>query len=88
MPKIKYSQELKSQVLADYEKTKDAKTVSAKYGVPPKIIWQWKAIANKAPERDVEKEFKKLKNEVTRLEMENSLLREIVKKTAMVMPIS
>ena len=84
---MKFSKELKSQVLADYEKTNDVKAVSAKYGVTPKCIWQWKSVQKSTPKKEADKEFKSLKKELARLELENSLLREIVKKTAMVMPI-
>lgn len=46
MPKKKYSPELKAQVLAEYEETKDAKLVAAKHGILPKQVWQWKAVEN------------------------------------------
>ncbi len=87
MPKMKYSTELKEQVLADYEATKDAILVAKKHGITPKIVWQWKAVVNARPKKQEELEFKKLKRENAKLLMENSLLRDIIKKTAMVMPI-
>lgn len=87
MPKLKYSAELKEQVLSDYEQTRDATLVAKKHGITPKMVWQWKAVVNARPKKQEELEFKKLKRENAKLLMENSLLREIVKKTAMVMPI-
>ncbi len=86
MPKMKYSSELKGQVLADYESTKDAVLVEKKHGITPKIVWQWKAGVNR-PKKQEELEFKKLKRENAKLLMANSLLRDIIKKTAMVIPI-
>ena len=42
MPKMKYSPELKAQVLAEYEECGDAKIVAQKHGVEPKQVWAWK----------------------------------------------
>jgi transposase-like protein len=88
MPKQKYSPELKSQVLTEYEESGDAKAVAKKHGIEPKQVWQWKAVAKAKPKRDGEAAFRKLKRENAELQQENALLREIVKKTAMVMPIN
>lgn len=87
MPKRKYSAELKAQVLAEYEETGNAKSIAAKHGLEAKQVWQWKAIAKARPEKEKEIAFKKLKKELAESQLENSLLREIIKKTAMVMPI-
>ena len=87
MPKMKYSPELKAQVLAEYEECGDAKIVAQKHGVEPKQVWAWKTLAKARPKREEELAFRKLKREHAKLVQENALLREIVKKTAMVMPI-
>jgi len=78
---------LKEQVVFDYEETKDAKLVAAKHGVTAKQVWQWKSLADSAPERDAQKAFRALKKQNAELIEENALLREIVKKTALVMPL-
>ncbi len=87
MPKMKYSPELKAQVLAEYEECGDAKIVAQKHGVEPKQIWAWKTLAKARPQRDAETAYKNLQREHAKTLQENALLREIVKKTAMVMPI-
>ena len=87
MPKIKYPKELKIKVLTDYEECKDAKLVAQRHGITPNQVWQWKAVENARPRKEEEKAFRALKKKNLELETENALLREIVKKTAMVMPL-
>lgn len=88
MPKKKYSRELKEKVLAEYAESGDAKLVAARHGISHKQVWQWKAVQKMKPEKDQERLVHKLKKELAIKEEENALLREIVKKTAMVMPIN
>lgn len=88
MPKQKYSSELKAQVLAEYEESGDAKAVALKHGIEPKQVWQWKAVMKARPKKEEELAFRQLKKELADARQENALLREIVKKTAMVMPLN
>ncbi len=39
MPKQKYSNELKAQVLSDYAANPDAHSVAKKYGIEAKQVW-------------------------------------------------
>ena len=88
MPRTKYPKELKEAALIDYELTKDAKSVAAKHGVTPAHVWQWLAVKRKRPMVEEKNLIKKLQRELKFQQEENRLLREIVKKTAQVMPIN
>jgi transposase-like protein len=87
MGKIKYSEELVKQVLSDFESTGDVHLVSKKHGVPAYAIYRFRRRTLKTPEASKDKKIKELTKELANKELENKVLRELLKKTYQVMPI-
>lgn len=87
MPKVRYSPELKRQALKDFLDTKDVVLVSKKLGIPAHAIYRFKREELTAPEVNKEKKIKELNSELAKKDLENKILRELLKKTYQVMPI-
>ena len=88
MPREKYSKELKEKVVMEYGECRDAKVVADRYGILPKQVWTWVCLQKKKPMIDEKNLINRLQKKLHEKEEEIRLLREIVKKTAMVMPIN
>lgn len=87
MGQIKYSEELVKQVVSDFESTGDIHLVSRKHGVPAHSIYRFRRQKLKTPEASKDKKIKELTKELLDKELENKVLRELLKKTYQVMPI-
>ncbi len=87
MAREKYSIELISQVLKDFSSTGDVNLASQKYGVPTHAIYRFRRDTLKSPEISKDKKIKKHTQELADKDLENQILRELLKKTYQVMPI-
>lgn len=87
MSRKKYLPELIAQVLSDLKNTGDINTVSQKHGVPVHAIYRFRREQLKSPELSKEKKIKELTKELADKDLENRILRELLKKTYQVMPI-
>lgn len=83
----KWTKETKENAVKDFVQTGNAAAVSKKYGTTPKTLYNWKwalqAHAKSVPQNDL----KQLKKQLEDKELENQILRELLKKTYQVMPI-
>ena len=86
MSRKKYSPELIAQVLNDLNSTGDINIVSQKHGVPVHAIYRFRRDSLKEPEVAKEKKIKELTKELADKDLENRILRELLKKTYQVMP--
>lgn len=87
MSREKYSPELKAQILKDLEETRDVGLVSQRHGVPRHAIYRFKRDALIPPGVNKDKLLKQKEKELQDMELENKILRELLKKTYQVMPI-
>lgn len=87
MAKTKYKPELIEQALADLESTGDVSSVAQKYNIPVHAIYRFRRDKLKAPELSKDKKIKELSKELADKDLENQILRELLKKTYQVMPI-
>lgn len=87
MSKVKYSPELIEQVLKDLKATNDLKLVSRKYSIPTHAIYRFRRDNLNAPEISKDKKIRELSKELVEKDLENKILRELLKKTYQVMPI-
>lgn len=87
MAREKYPPELVDQILKDFKETNDVHLVSRKYDVPEHAIYRFRRESLKSPEISRDKKIKELKKDLEHKELENKILRELLKKTYQVMPI-
>ena len=87
MGKAKYSDELIELVLKDLDETRDIDLVSSKHNVPKHAIYRFRRTRLKAPEINKDKQISRLNKELKEKDLENQILRELLKKTYQVMPI-
>jgi hypothetical protein len=87
MSQIKYSPELIEQVLKDFESTNDVSLVSQKHKIPAHAVYRFRRDRLKAPEISKDKKIRELTRELADKDLENKILRELLKKTYQVMPI-
>lgn len=87
MSRVKYTPELIGQVLKDLESSGDVNLVSQKHGVPTHAIYRFRRNKLNAPEISKDKKIKELSKELADKDLENQILRELLKKTYQVMPI-
>lgn len=87
MGRLKYSSELIEQVLGDLTATGDIQLVSKKHGIPTYAIYRFRREKLKAPEISKDKKIRELSKELADKDLENKILRELLKKTYQVMPI-
>ena len=87
MSQIKYSEEQRKQALKELELTGDAHLVSQKLGIPVHAIYRFRREKLNSPQISKEKEIKRLTKELKEADLENRILRELLKKTYQVMPI-
>lgn len=88
----KLEPELKSKALEDYLKTGNAQAVGKKYGVSADSLYNWKHEL-KLKNADItvfseKQKLKKLEHTLAEKELEIEILRDLLKKTYQVMPIS
>ena len=83
----KYSEELKVQVLKGLAELGDTKLVADRYSIPTWVVRRFKREGLKQPEISKDKKIKELSTELEKKELENKILRELLKKTYQAMPI-
>lgn len=87
MAKEKYSPELKEQVLKDLDEVGDIGLVCQRHNVPKHAVYRFRRERLKCPSINKDQKIKSLNKELKDKELENRILRELLKKTYQVMPI-
>jgi transposase-like protein len=87
MIQIKYSEEQREQALKELEACGDINLVSRKFNIPTHAIYRFRREKLKSPQASQAQEVKRLTKELKEAELENRILRELLKKTYQVMPI-
>lgn len=82
-----YSPELRRQVLKDLEELKSVPLVAKKHGIPAHAIYRFKKDELHAPEVNKDKKIRELRTQLDEKDLENKILRDLLKKTYQVMPI-
>jgi hypothetical protein len=82
----KYSEELKVQVLKSLEEVGDAKAVAERHNNPVWVVRRFRREKLKSPEINKDKKIKQLTQQLKDKELENLILRELLKKTYQAMP--
>lgn len=83
----KWSKETKANAVKDFIETGKAAPVALKYGTSVISIYKWKHAAQAAGNMVGQNDIKQLKKKLEDKELENQILRELLKKTYQVMPI-
>ncbi len=81
MHKLKYSLELRKQVLKDWEETGNIESVSQKHDVPIHAIYRFKKMEKQSPEKDLKKKTQELEEIIRKKDLENRILKELLKKS-------
>lgn len=76
-----YSLEQKEQILKEVADTGNAALVAKKHGVPDSTVYTWQHKAQKKASSHSQKSIKQLKKQLEDKELENSILKELLKKT-------
>lgn len=76
-----YTKELKEQVLKEVKDTGNMALVARKHGISYPTVVSWVGSERKAPVRKRKKEQKQLESKLKDLELENRILKELLKKT-------
>ena len=76
-----YSQEQKEQILKEVGDTGNAKLVAAKHGIPASTVHTWTRKSKNAAVTSREKSVKQLKKELADKDLENKILKDLLKKT-------
>lgn len=87
MSQIRYSKEQRAQALKELEATGDVNLVARKLNIPAHAIYRFRRERVNSPQISKDKELKRLNKELKESELENRILRELLKKTYQVMPI-
>ena len=87
MAEPKYSPELRDQVVKDFAATHDAAAVAAKHAIPEHAVYRFRREQLASPEVSKDKKIRELSQELQKKDLENRILRELLKKTYQVMPI-
>jgi len=77
----KYSDELKIQILKEVEEVGVIATVAKKHGMDPKNIHNWLRARKNKPKLDQARELRDLRKRLDDAELENLVLKELLKKT-------
>jgi transposase-like protein len=85
MKQSKYSNEEKLKIIAEAKSSGNIAATAKKYSISDVCIHGWIRKFNKAkPEQDIQSELKKLKQQLADKELENSILKDLLKKTVQV----
>lgn len=79
--KSKFSDELKDQILKEVETVGVIATVARKHNIDPKNIHNWLRVRTNKPKLDQARELRELKKKLEDAELENLVLKELLKKT-------
>lgn len=77
----KFSEELKVQILKEVEEVGVIATVAKKHAIDPKNIHNWLRIRKNKPKLDQARELRELRKKLDDAELENLVLKELLKKT-------
>ena len=79
-----YDKELKTKIMNESIECGNIGVVAKKYKIPPSTIHTWFKKSKKKITLDNNKIFKSLKKEISNMELENKILKELLKKTYLV----
>lgn len=77
----KFSEELKVQILKEVEEVGVIATVAKKHAIDPKNIHNWLRVRKNKPKLDQARELRELRKKLEDAELENLVLKELLKKT-------
>ncbi len=77
----KFSEELKMQILKEVEEVGVIATVAKKHDIDPKNIHNWLRARKNKPKLDQARELRELRKKLDDAELENLVLKELLKKT-------
>lgn len=87
MGQIKYSPDRIDSVLKDLKETGDIDAVSERHQIPKHAIYRYRRLRENIPRENKDKQIKQLSKELKEKDLENKILRELLKKTYQVLPI-
>lgn len=77
----RYSEEEKLEVLSEVESLGNIHLVCRKHGIPHTTVYHWIKKGAIKDKKSYVSENKKLKKKVSKLELEKSILKDLLKKT-------
>ena len=77
----KINSELKAQIIAEVKEVGTVPTVAKKHGLSPKTIYNWMRAKNPNLDSDQHKQIRELNKKLKEAELENLVLKELLKKT-------
>lgn len=77
----KFSEELKQQILKEVEEVGVIVTVAKKHGINAKTVHNWMRTHKNKPKLDQARELRELRKKLDDAELENLVLKELLKKT-------
>ena len=77
----RHSEELREQILKAVKETGNAALVARNRGISYTTIASWVRRENRAPQREYKKDLKSLESHLKDAELENRILKELLKKT-------
>ena len=78
---MKYSSELKEQILQEVKESKSIVAVAKKHGMPDSTIYNWLSKKRLKPVSDLASENKKLKAQLLKTKQTNDILKDMLKKS-------
>ena len=79
--KSQFSVELKEQILKEVQEVGVVTTVAKKHNVDPKTVHNWMRVIRGRPKREQMQELRDLQKKLKNAELENLVLKELLKKT-------
>jgi|JI7StandDraft_1071085.scaffolds.fasta_scaffold61068_2 transposase-like protein len=76
-----YSSELKEQILKEVKETGSVSSVAKKHLIPTTTIHTWQKRLNNTDLAHKDRVSKSIKKKLSELELENQILKELLKKT-------
>ena len=77
----KFSEEFKTQILKEVEEVGVIATVAKKHSIDPKNVHNWLRVRKNKPKLDQARELRELRKKLEDSELENLVLKELLKKT-------
>ena len=77
----RYSKELREQILKEAKETGNVALVARNRGISYTTIASWVRTERYAPQREYKKDLKNLESRLKDVELENRILKELLKKT-------
>jgi transposase-like protein len=77
----RHSKELREQILKEVKETGNMALVARNRGVPYTTLASWVRVERRAPHREYKKDLKSLESRLKDVELENRILKELLKKT-------